>query len=582
MKKVLAFVLSAVIILSTFVTVSAAKQTYGADNFNDEKGNLVIGFIGGSVTEGSGSTGGGRWSSLVTDYYKKAYKNKTVTELNAGIGGTGSGYGIIRMKNDLKLDSKKDAPDIVFIEFSINDATSEKRSEGKMRNMDSLIRQLLNAPKIPVIVMVHLTKASGNEYEKPNPALEYSMADFHEVAEHYGIHEIDVNEYIWNKINDGEFVWREIAGDSAHPNNVGYAHYADCIISSLEANKDTVYKKIDPSIAPAVANPYGDIEEWRMGEYQDEYVLSDGWYYVSPTDGVGTYSRAFFEKGWYECDDAIGQTIEFEFRGVGFGVTTSRNKNNCLLKWELFDTDNNLVKSGTYTNYYATDSDRCFGWLEVSDLPYAKYKVVLTGELNQQSIDDYTNSQGQNGGNGKYMKIEGFSVLSPTEEQKKAAQAPSTEVTPPTESTPSKNASTVVLAVGKSKAFVNGNSTFIDTANASVVPKVENGRTLVPVRFIAESFSAEVGWNDATKIITINYNGTETRLKLGLNEMRVGDKTITLDVPVKEENGRTLLPLRAICEEVLGKTVFWDDRGLIVISDEKTEVNVEDWLNKLN
>ena len=107
MKKVLAFVLSAVIILSTFVTVSAAKQTYGADNFNDEKGNLVIGFIGGSVTEGSGSTGGGRWSSLVTDYYKKAYKNKTVTELNAGIGGTGSGYGIIRMKMTLSSIQKR-------------------------------------------------------------------------------------------------------------------------------------------------------------------------------------------------------------------------------------------------------------------------------------------------------------------------------------------------------------------------------------------------------------------------------------------------------------------------------------------
>ena len=563
-----------------FVTVSAAKQTYGADNFNDESGELTIGFIGGSVTEGSGSTGGGKWSSLVTNYYAKEYKNKEVTELNAGIGGTGSAYGIVRMKRDLKLDSKKEAPDIVFVEFAINDATSEKRSEGRVRNVDSLVRQLLNAPKIPAIVFVYLTKTTADlQYASPSPTLPYCREDFHQVAEHYGIHEINVDEYIWQKINEGEFIWNEIAVDGSHPNNVGYAHYADCIIESLKENKDAVLKKFDPSVGSAVANPYGDIEEFPIAEYEDNYVLSDGWEYRTPSEGK-SYSRTFFDKGFNEAEDAVGQTIEFEFRGVGFGITTSRNKNNANLKWELFDKENNLVKSGTYVNYYASDLDRCFGWLVVSDLPYGKYKAVLTGEFNQKSVDDYTASDGRNGGNGKFMRIEGCCVLYPTDEQKAESQKPATET--PADTTPVETkTSTVVLQVGNPNAYINSSKTFIDSTNASVVPKVENGRTLVPVRFIAESFNAEVGWNDATRIITIKYNGTETRLKLGLNEMRVGDKTINLDVPVKEENGRTLLPLRAICEEVLGKKVFWDDRGLIVISDEAIDVNVEDWLNKL-
>ena len=108
----------------------------------------------------------------------------------------------------------------------------------------------------------------------------------------------------------------------------------------------------------------------------------------------------------------------------------------------------------------------------------------------------------------------------------------------------------------------------IDPENMDVKPVVINDRTLVPVRFISANFGGEVGWNDETQEITINVDGKEIKLALGSNIMTVDGQETQLEVPAQEINGRTLIPLRAMVEAI-GKQVFWDDRGLIVISDQE-------------
>lgn len=64
--------------------------------------------------------------------------------------------------------------------------------------------------------------------------------------------------------------------------------------------------------------------------------------------------------------------------------------------------------------------------------------------------------------------------------------------------------STLKLTLGKATAIVNGLDTPIDT-NAKVVPLIVAGRMLLPVRFVAESLGATVGYNQATKTITMTY-----------------------------------------------------------------------------
>ena len=61
------------------------------------------------------------------------------------------------------------------------------------------------------------------------------------------------------------------------------------------------------------------------------------------------------------------------------------------------------------------------------------------------------------------------------------------------------------LWIGKSQAHVNGKSVAIDPQNAKVVPLIVSGRTMLPIRFVAEQLGADVQWEQATKTITITY-----------------------------------------------------------------------------
>ncbi|WHH59377.1 beta-propeller domain-containing protein [Petroclostridium sp. X23] len=125
----------------------------------------------------------------------------------------------------------------------------------------------------------------------------------------------------------------------------------------------------------------------------------------------------------------------------------------------------------------------------------------------------------------------------------------------------------IVLYIGSPKANINNQLKDIDTANPEVYPMVKEGRALVPVRFISESLSANVDWNENTSEIKISLGSKDIRMILGSKIMKVNDKTILLEVPAEEANGRTLVPLRALAE-ALDKKVFYD-RGLIVISDRE-------------
>ena len=124
----------------------------------------------------------------------------------------------------------------------------------------------------------------------------------------------------------------------------------------------------------------------------------------------------------------------------------------------------------------------------------------------------------------------------------------------------------VVLGILKSKALSKNININIDI-DKEVVPIIKDGRTLVPVRFISESLGSNVDWNDKTETATINLNGKIVKVAIGQKKIVVDGIEQAIDVPAEVINDRTFLPLRALVEG-LGKKVFWDDRGIIIIDDD--------------
>lgn len=79
-------------------------------------------------------------------------------------------------------------------------------------------------------------------------------------------------------------------------------------------------------------------------------------------------------------------------------------------------------------------------------------------------------------------------------------------------------------------------------------PIIENGRTLVPMRAIFEALGAQVSWDSDNNKVTAKNNDTVIAMVIGKNNMTLNSKTVSLDVAPKLVNGRTLVPIRAVSE----------------------------------
>ncbi len=110
----------------------------------------------------------------------------------------------------------------------------------------------------------------------------------------------------------------------------------------------------------------------------------------------------------------------------------------------------------------------------------------------------------------------------------------------------------ITLQIGNTKAYVNGEMFSLDAA-----PFINDGRTMIPLRFISESFNAKVLWNNSIQKITIQDGDIKIILTIGSKEMFVNQEKILLDSPPLIQNSRTFVPIRAI-SEALHAAIEWD------------------------
>ena len=89
------------------------------------------------------------------------------------------------------------------------------------------------------------------------------------------------------------------------------------------------------------------------------------------------------------------------------------------------------------------------------------------------------------------------------------------------------------------------------TRTMDVVPFTQNGRTLVPIRFVSEELGADVDWNEQTNTVFITMDGQTLPIVIG--QLQDG-----MDVPAQLFGSRTFVPLRFVAEH-FGADVSWND-----------------------
>ncbi|MBI4733412.1 MAG: copper amine oxidase N-terminal domain-containing protein [Rubrobacteridae bacterium] len=110
------------------------------------------------------------------------------------------------------------------------------------------------------------------------------------------------------------------------------------------------------------------------------------------------------------------------------------------------------------------------------------------------------------------------------------------------------------LVIGDKKAEVNSELTVMEQASY-----IKEGRTLVPLRFIGESLGAQVSWDNSRKRVVLNLTGTDVTVPIASNVAYVDGKPIVLDVPAEIKSGRTFIPLRFISES-FGANVDYNEK----------------------
>lgn len=135
----------------------------------------------------------------------------------------------------------------------------------------------------------------------------------------------------------------------------------------------------------------------------------------------------------------------------------------------------------------------------------------------------------------------------------------------------------IAFKVGDSVLSINGSDVEVETPYIA-----GEGTTLVPLRVITEAFGAEVNWEGETKTITLTYPDVNIVLQIDNIVAKVNDHSETLpEAPALSANGVTMVPLRFI-SETFGAEVGYDNETQAItvtkeiIDDSNTVTGVTD------
>ncbi|RKL63250.1 copper amine oxidase N-terminal domain-containing protein [Thermoanaerobacteraceae bacterium SP2] len=107
-----------------------------------------------------------------------------------------------------------------------------------------------------------------------------------------------------------------------------------------------------------------------------------------------------------------------------------------------------------------------------------------------------------------------------------------------------------------------------------VPPVLENGRVLVPLRAIFEALGATIDWDGTTSTVTATKGSDTVKLTVGNKTAYKNGSKVELDVPAKVVKGRTLVPVRFV-SDALGALVEWDAQNQTVNITQRSELELQ-------
>ena len=100
-----------------------------------------------------------------------------------------------------------------------------------------------------------------------------------------------------------------------------------------------------------------------------------------------------------------------------------------------------------------------------------------------------------------------------------------------------------------------------------VAPYIRDGRTMLPIRYVAEALGFDVEWIKSTRTVVLKNNSTRVEIPVDTNKIIVNGTVYTSDVKPEIKNNRTMLPIANIARALGlkdGKDIIWNSKSKMV------------------
>ena len=100
-----------------------------------------------------------------------------------------------------------------------------------------------------------------------------------------------------------------------------------------------------------------------------------------------------------------------------------------------------------------------------------------------------------------------------------------------------------------------------------VAPYIRDGRTMLPIRYVAEALGFDVEWNRSTRTVVLRNSNTRVEIPVDTNKIIVNGNVYTSDVKPEIKNNRTMLPIANIARALGlrdGKDIIWNSKSKMV------------------
>lgn len=351
-------------------TINDLSNTYYKLTHNKE---LTIGYMGGSVTDGSGGTNGYCWRTAITQWFKDEFPNAKITEADGSQGNKSSLWGYYRIDDWVKagqeaslIDAK---PDLVFLEFAINDWYVRFTEQRVIHYMEGMIRKLRNSMPDTDIVIILITDEGYIGKDLPTADANKKL------AAHYGIPVIDVGAQMNDYINSKGIEFDSLYTDNVHPNNDGYKVYADIIAKYLKDKLIT-----NPSTTSGVKACQMP-ENWLQtgGSCESDIILASEISEIADTSDFKLYdtpgNAVKIGKGG-QLFATSGAELEFELECTGVALMIE-GETSTVVKCEIDDKE---TTAASIQNKIHNEL------LVVENLTPGKHKIKLTFKSGRRFI----------------------------------------------------------------------------------------------------------------------------------------------------------------------------------------------------